>query len=127
MDQVPEDLALAPDSPRRPERSRVGVGIWVGRGESRALAVRGLERCQDALVDGGVAIETESECVCGEIRILVVVRELEALDHVQVVFGKGALRLRPYRGGVGRPGPGVDRPWGRIVEPDRVVGDAEHV
>ncbi len=71
MDQVPEDLALAPDSPRRPERSRVGVGIRVGRDESRALALRGLERCQDALVDGDVAIETESECVCGEIRILV--------------------------------------------------------
>ena len=50
----------------------------MGGDEGCALVVRSFQRGDDSLVDGDVALETEREGVCGQIRILVIVREGES-------------------------------------------------
>jgi hypothetical protein len=96
----------------------------MGGDEGCPLEARRLECGHDALVDRDVALETECECVCGQIRIRVIVRELQPLDEKQAVLGEGALRFCSDCGAVSRPSPGVDGPRRRIVQSDGVIGTA---
>src|SRR5512132_3594046 len=99
----------------------------MGGNEGGTLTVRGVERGDDPRIQRDEGFEAQSEHVRREIWILLVVRQLEPPDEEQAVLTESAFRFRLHRRRVGRPGPGVDRAWGRIVEPDCVVGDAEYV
>ena len=105
----------------------------MGRDQRRPRSPRVLERRLDPVVHGHELPAAHGYGMRRHVRVEVVVRELEAREHEQVVVPPCSLRLRGELGkvvGVVRGPDAARRRVGReprIVAAVDVVGDAEHV
>jgi hypothetical protein len=72
-------------------------------------------------------VEPDRYSVRCQVRVVVVVGQLETGDHDQAVVGEGAVGFGADGSGVRWPGPDVDGVWRGVFEPDGVVGDAEDI
>ena len=103
------------------------VGVRVRCDHHGLLVVGFLQGLDEPGFDRHEVLEAERERVCRPIGIRVVVGQLETQEDDEPVVPGGARGLGSHARRVGRPGPRIDCGRHRVVQANRMVGDAEHV
>ena len=94
VDEAPEEAPGAEEPPRRPLLSRaVRRRVRVSRDDRRAFRSCGDQRIREVTVHGNERTQADGQGVAGDVRIRVVVGQLEARDDEQVVASPRALGL----------------------------------